>query len=101
MTWLTVLVASAGCYLLAARPVRTAALAGAAAGAPHGRVAAGRAARRAGGGADLATGQRAVDARLAGVAAAVVALLLRAPSVVIVVAAATAASRALGLAPLR
>ena len=103
MTWLTVLVASAGCYLLKLlglsapphwlqRPLvrRMAAL------LPVALLAALVAVQT------FATGQRlAVDARLAGVAAAVVALLLRAPFlVVILVAAATAGVvRALGLAP--
>jgi len=103
MTWLTVLAASAGCYVLKLlglsapphwlqRPLvrRMAAL------LPVALLAALVAVQT------FATGQRlAVDARLAGVAAAVVALLLRAPFlVVILVAAATAGLvRALGLAP--
>jgi branched-subunit amino acid transport protein len=103
MTWLAVLIGSAGCYLLKLVGLSAPAhwleqpyVRRAAALLPVALLAALVAVQT------FASGQALVlDARVAGVGAAVVALLLRAPFIVVVVVAmATAAGlRALGLAP--
>lgn len=102
MTWIAIVAAAAGCYLLKlaglsvpARVLERPAVQGVAVALPIALLAALTAVQTAAG-----PGGLTVDARLAGVAAAVVALLLRAPFLVVVgVAALTAAGlRLLGVA---